>query len=238
MSRMVREKEIETEVLVAGGGPAGVCCALAAARNGARVVLCQDRAVLGGNASSEIRMHIVGANGVGGSERGAELETEAREGGIIEEIRLEAAVRNPQRSASMFDLILYEKCRAEDKLTLMLNTAVTAVEMDGRTGALVAAIGKRVSTEERFRIAAEVFVDCTGDGRLAAEAGSGIHGGQGSARGVRRIVGAGKGGWIAFGIDAFDSGKKAWAGDAFCRAAMGAEILAGGSALEVVCQSW
>ena len=172
MSRLVREHEIETEVLVAGGGPAGVCCALAAARNGARVVLCQDRPVLGGNASSEIRMHIVGANGVGGSERGAELETEAREGGIIEEIRLEAAVRNPQRSASMFDLILYEKCRAEENLRLMLNTAVTAVEMDGETGAIVAAIAERVSTEERFRIAAKVFVDCTGDGRLAAEAGA------------------------------------------------------------------
>ena len=172
MSRLVKRREIETDVLVAGGGPAGVCCALAAARNGARVVLCQDRPVLGGNASSEIRMHIVGANGVGGSERGAELETEAREGGIIEEIRLEAAVRNPQRSASMFDLILYEKCRAEANLTLMLNTAVTAVEMDDASGAIVAAIGERVSTEERFRMAAEVFVDCTGDGRLAAEAGA------------------------------------------------------------------
>ncbi len=104
---------------------AGVCCAIAAARSGADVILCQDRSVLGGNASSEIRMHIVGANGTGGSERGEELQSEAREGGIIEEIRLENSVRNPQRSPSMFDLILYEKCRAEPKLTLMLNTAGT-----------------------------------------------------------------------------------------------------------------
>ena len=55
-------------------------------------------------------MHIVGA---AHSKRGTALETEAREGGILEEILLECAVRNPQRSASMLDLLLYEKCRAE-----------------------------------------------------------------------------------------------------------------------------
>ncbi|WP_219217380.1 FAD-dependent oxidoreductase [Paenibacillus sp. S150] len=66
---------IETDILVAGGGISGVSAALAAARNGAKVVLCQDRPVLGGNASSEIRMHIVGA---ANSKRGKELETEAR----------------------------------------------------------------------------------------------------------------------------------------------------------------
>ena len=100
--------ELETDIVVAGGGAAGVPCALAAARTGARVILIQDRPVLGGNASSEVRMHIVGANGTGRFDRGEELVTEAREGGIIEEIRLENAVRNPQRSASMFDLILYD----------------------------------------------------------------------------------------------------------------------------------
>ncbi len=57
-------QEIQTNLFVAGGGMAGVCCALAAARAGVKVVLCQDRPVLGGNASSEIRMHVVGADGV------------------------------------------------------------------------------------------------------------------------------------------------------------------------------
>ena len=61
--------QLECDVLVAGGGAAGLPCALSAARNGARVILCQDRPVLGGNASSEVRMHIVGANGVGESAR-------------------------------------------------------------------------------------------------------------------------------------------------------------------------
>lgn len=145
-------------------------CALAAARCGAKVVLCQDRSVLGGNASSEVRMHIVGANGTGGFDRGEEGSTEAREGGIIEEIRLENCVRNPQRSASMFDLILYEKCRAEPNLTLMLNTTVSGVTMDGDR--IAEAIAERPSTEDRYVIQAKIFVDCTGDGRLGVEAGA------------------------------------------------------------------
>lgn len=161
------------DVLIAGGGAAGVPCALAAARHGAKVILCQDRPVLGGNASSEVRMHIVGANGTGRFDRGSVLETEAREGGIIEEIRLENCVRNPQRSASMFDLILYEKCRAEPNLTLMLNTTVTGVEKSAdRERHIDCAIAERQSTEDRFRIHADVFVDCTGDGRLGFEAGA------------------------------------------------------------------
>src|SRR3954463_5705891 len=99
---IVTEHELHCDVLVAGGGPAGVCCALAAARLGAKVILCQDRSVLGGNASSEIRMHIVGATGL---HAGLPLVLEPREGGLIEEMRLEQTVRNPQRSPAMMDLM-------------------------------------------------------------------------------------------------------------------------------------
>lgn len=161
---------LRCDILVAGGGPAGVPCALAAARNGAKVILCQDRPVLGGNASSEVRMHIVGANGTGRFDRGEELVTEAREGGIIEEIRLENAVQNPQRSAAVFDLILYDLCRSEPNLELMLNTTVVGAATDGSR--ITAAIAERPSTEDRFRIEADTFIDCTGDGRLGAEAGA------------------------------------------------------------------
>jgi len=160
--------DLECDVLVAGGGAAGVPCALAAARCGARVILCQNRSVLGGNASSEVRMHIVGADASGN--RGSELLTEAREGGIIEEIRLDTAVRNPQRSTSMLDLILYEKCRAESNVALMLNTAITGVVV--KDGRITHALAQRQSAEDEFCIAARVFVDCTGDGRLGAEAGA------------------------------------------------------------------
>ncbi len=173
----IQEHELTCDVLVAGGGPAGVPCAIAAARNGASVILCQDRAVLGGNASSEVRMHIVGADA--GGKRGSALETETREGGIMEEIRLETAVRNPQRSASMLDLILYELCRAEPNLTLMLNTRVVDVELND--GLVSHAWAERHSTEDRFRIEAKVFVDCTGDGQLGVAAGAAYqHGREGA----------------------------------------------------------
>jgi len=172
--RCIEVHRLSCEVLVAGGGPAGVACALAAARCGARTILCQNRPVLGGNASSEIRMHMVGADASG--QRGVPLETEAREGGIVEELRLDNAVRNPQRSASMMDLILYEKCRQEPRLTLMLNTEVVAARVEGRRIAHITA--DRQSTEDRFEIAARVFVDCTGDGRLGAEAGAGFREGR------------------------------------------------------------
>lgn len=115
-------------------------------------------------------MHIVGANGVGQSERGEELVTEAREGGIIEEIRLDNAVLNPQRSPSVFDLILYDKCRSEPNLELMLNTAVAGAELDGRK--ITTALAECPSTETSFRVNADIFIDCTGDGRLGLEAGA------------------------------------------------------------------
>lgn len=160
--------ELECDVLVAGGGPAGVPAAIAAARCGAKVLLVQDRPVLGGNASSEVRMHIVGADCSGG--RGVELATEAREGGIIEEIRLDTTVRNPQRCASMLDLDFYDKCRAEENLTLLLNTTLISAEVDN--GRITKAVAERQSTEDIFHITAKVFIDCTGDGRLGAEAGA------------------------------------------------------------------
>ncbi len=164
---VVTEHHLDCDLLVAGGGMAGVCCAVAAARLGTRVILVQDRPVLGGNASSEIRMHIVGATGL---HAGLPLVLEPREGGLIEEIRLAAAVHNPQRSPALFDLLLYELCRAEPNLTLLLNTTVTAARAcDGRITDVTA---ERPSTEDRFVIAAALFADCTGDGRLGAEAGA------------------------------------------------------------------
>ena len=161
------------DVLVAGGGPAGVPAAIAAARAGAKTILIQDRSVLGGNASSEVRMHIMGADG---GRRGREMTMEAREGGIIEELRLDCAVRNPQRAAVMLALVFYEACRAEPNLTLLLNTTVTGATREGAQ--ILTATAERQSTEHRFTISAAQFIDCTGDGRLGAEAGAPFHRGR------------------------------------------------------------
>jgi len=146
---------------------AGVCAALSAARNGASVVLIQDRSVLGGNASSEVRMHVVGADCSGG-------KPGARESGVMEELRLEDAYRNPQRSYSLWDLLLYEKVLLEDRITLLLDTTVVSCEtetVDGITR-ISSVQAHRESTEDHFTVGAGWFADCTGDGRLGFEAGA------------------------------------------------------------------
>ena len=121
---MDRKTTLETDLCVVGGGIAGICTALAAARNGARVVLVQDRSVLGGNASSEVRMHMVGAS-CSGQRPGA------RESGIIDELRVKDAVHNPQRSPHMFDLMLYDTVVSEPNITLLLDTACVACSTTG-----------------------------------------------------------------------------------------------------------
>jgi hypothetical protein len=155
--------DLETDVVVAGGGLAGVCAAISAARHGARVVLLQDRSRLGGNSSSEVKMHVVGANCHKG-------RPGWREGGIIEELRLEDAVRNPQRSWEMWDLLLYDKVISEPNITLLLETTLFRAEVrDGRIQRVHARCDK---TEHLYRIRAPLFVDATGDSRLAVEAGA------------------------------------------------------------------
>ena len=155
---------LNCDVLVAGGGLAGVCASIAAARHGARVILVQDRSRLGGNSSSEIRMHVVGADSHG-------QRPNWREGGLIEELRIEDAVRNPHRSFELWDLLLYEKCIAEANLTLLLDTTLYSVaRQENRIEEILARCDK---TEHIYRIGASIYCDCTGDSRLALEAGAG-----------------------------------------------------------------
>jgi hypothetical protein len=158
---------MKVDFCVIGGGLAGVCAAIAAARNGAKVVLVQDRSVLGGNASSEIKMHVVGADCHG-------HRPGARETGILEELRLEDAYRNPHRSYPLWDLLLYEKVIAEPNITLLLDTACDGCETETVDGGkrIVAAKLTRHITEDQFLVRARFFADCSGDGRLGAEAGA------------------------------------------------------------------
>lgn len=155
--------DLTTDFLVAGGGMAGVCAALAAARHGSKVLLIQDRSRLGGNSSSEVKMHIVGAD-VHGARPGW------REGGLIEELRLDDAVGNPQRSREMWDLLLYDKIVSEPNITLLLDTTCSGAEV--REGHLQRVFARCDKTEHLYRITARQFADCTGDCRLGLEAGA------------------------------------------------------------------
>lgn len=146
---------------VVGGGMSGICAALAAARNGQEVLLMQDRSRLGGNASSEIRMHISGAS---------QLNQVWRETGILEELVLTEAVTNPQRSYEMWDFVLYDKLVSEPNITLLLDTSFYDVELSNNKIDKIWGICS--PTEEISEINATYFSDCTGDGSLAAKSGA------------------------------------------------------------------
>ena len=107
---MLARKKIKTDLCVVGGGIAGVVTAISCARGGAKVVLMQERPVLGGNASSEIRMWICGAQG-----------KNMRETGIVEEILLNNNFYNPTKNPYIFDAILFKLVEAESNITLLLN---------------------------------------------------------------------------------------------------------------------
>ena len=155
----MRTMTYQTELCVVGGGMSGLCCAIAAARHGTRVVLVQDRPVLGGNASSEIRMWIGGAHG-----------KDNREGGIIEEIFLENFYQNPSLKYPLWDSVLYEKAKAEENLTLLLNTACLDATMDGDR---IVSIKAWQSNAETFHvISARYFADCSGDSILQPLSGA------------------------------------------------------------------
>lgn len=154
--------KLDCDLLVAGGGMAGVLAAVAAARQGAKVVLVQDRSRLGGNASSEVKMHIVGANH-------HKSRPGWREGGLLEEFRLDDAVNNPQRCWELWDLLLYDKVVSEPNCTLLLDTSVVGCRVEG--GKIAVAWARSDKTEHLYEIKARYYVDATGDSRLALEAG-------------------------------------------------------------------
>ena len=146
--------ELHYEVCVVGGGLAGLCAALSSARMGAKTVLVQDRAVLGGNASSEIRMWALGAHG-----------PDARETGIMEEIRLANLYYNPDHRFSVWDNVLYGLAREQDNLDLLLSCAICDVDMTD--DATIKAVRGWHLTRQRWQyLSAGKFIDCSGDSIL------------------------------------------------------------------------
>lgn len=159
----VRLKEETYEIVVIGGGVAGVCAAIAAARMGCKVALVQNRSVFGGNASSEIRMHIVGANC-------HSSKPNLRETGILEEILLENKHRNPYASFTTLDMIFWERVHETPGLAYYLNTNIEDVVMDGSR--IRSVVGHQNSTEEKVVLSADIFIDATGHGTVGFLAGA------------------------------------------------------------------
>ncbi|UXX77866.1 FAD-dependent oxidoreductase [Reichenbachiella carrageenanivorans] len=164
--RVSHEERIETDLVIIGGGIAGVCAAITAARKGTKVALVQDRPVLGGNASSEVRLWILGATShMGNNNRWS------REGGVMDEILVENMYKNKEGNAIVFDTILLDKVYLEPNIQLFLNTAVYEVaKKEERKIQSVRAFNPQNSTQYLF--VAPLFCDASGDGIVAFQAGA------------------------------------------------------------------
>ncbi len=153
-------QRLSADFCVVGGGIAGLCAALAAARHGARTVLVQDRPMLGGNASSEIRMHICGAHG-----------PNRRETGLLEEIQLENLRYNAGSCWPVFDSVLWGLARREPNLSLLLDASVCACET-AEDRSIRSVRAWQGTTQRWIEVAARLFADCSGDAVLAPLSGA------------------------------------------------------------------
>jgi len=157
---------IATDLVVVGGGLAGVCAAITAARSGIQVVLIQDRPVLGGNSSSEVRLWTLGAT--------AHMSNNnrwSREGGLADELLVENTFRNKEGNVLLWDALLLEKVSLEPNLTLLLNTAVDGVTKDGPTR-IETVTAYCSQNQTRYTARAPLFCDASGDGIVGFQAGA------------------------------------------------------------------
>ena len=149
------------DICVVGGGLSGLYAAVSAARHGAKVLLMQDRPMLGGNASSEIRMWV----------RGATMASkEYRETGLIMETEMENVYRNPTMNYAIWDSVLYQLAANEPNLTLLLNTSCLGVEM--AEGKIASVTGWQLNSYTFHTVEAKLFIDASGDSILAPLSGA------------------------------------------------------------------
>jgi hypothetical protein len=149
------------DLVVIGGGMAGTCAAISAARQGVRVALVQNRPVLGGNNSSEIRVHLMG-------------RTDKNDHPVLGRIVAELdngdpgnANEDPRRYG---DERKEQIVRMQPNLSLFLNMHAYAVEKEGNK--ISAVIARNIQSNEELRFPAALFADCTGDGTIGFLAGA------------------------------------------------------------------
>lgn len=167
VNNLLSKNQLSCDLCVIGGGMAGIATAISAAREGISVVLMHERPVLGGNASSEIRMWISGAHGENN-----------RETGILEEIELENMYRNPTKSYAIWDTVLYDFVRREKNIHLLLNCTCMDASVEhgdfphGRNLRITSVTGYQMTTQSFFEVRAQFFCDCSGDSILAPLTGA------------------------------------------------------------------
>ncbi len=148
------------DLVVVGGGMAGTCAAISAARLGLDTALIQNRPVLGGNNSSEVRVHLNGK---------INLPPYPALGDVVKELDPNKK-GNAQPAANYNDARKMRVARAEPNLRLFLNMHAFAV--DTENDRIAAVLAKNIRTNEVLRFPARLFADCTGDGSIGFLAGA------------------------------------------------------------------
>lgn len=141
----------------------GVCAAIAAARQGVKTALIHDRAVLGGNASSEIRIHISGAD------QGLK-QPDYAEGGLLYELMLENKSRNDSFYYSVWDMVLYEAVKKEENLTCYFNTVMYDAVAENNEIKNIMCV--QSTSKMHYKISGQVYIDCTGNDTLGFYVGA------------------------------------------------------------------
>ena len=159
MNGKLRKINYSCDLCIIGGGLSGSFAALAAARRGQSVILMQDRPMLGGNASSEIRMWVRGAKGKFDRETGYLSE--------LEEINIR---KNPYLCHSLFDANLYGMLYENKNIRLLLNTSCLDATVEN--GRIVSVTGWQTTTYTMITVSARLFADCSGDSILAPLTGA------------------------------------------------------------------
>ena len=161
---MKKKIEQQYEIVVCGGGLAGFCAAVAAARLGSKTCIIQDRPVFGGNSSSEIRVTPHGS---------AAFHAYSRETGIISELLIEERANNHEEifengwTNSVWDLTLYDMAVRTSNLYFHLNTRVTDIILNSAGSRIKTVIAEVANAETLIEISGDLFIDCTGDGFVA-----------------------------------------------------------------------
>ncbi len=150
----------EFDFVVIGGGMAGTCAAISAARLGVKTALVQNRPVLGGNNSSEVRVHL-GAR--------INLEPYPALGNLVNEIGPTKG-GNAEPKGNYEDDKKLQAVLNEENLTLFLNCH--ANEVVAKNGKITKVIAQHIETGEKLSFEAPLFADCTGDGTIGALAGA------------------------------------------------------------------
>lgn len=151
----------EFDLVVAGGGIAGMCAAISACRLGLNVALVQDRPVFGGNNSSEVRVLLSGKTNI---------EPYAEIGNLVKTLAQKEASPNIEIEQAWEDERRLAILKAEKNITLLRNYRIVKVECDGKR--LGAVIAQDIRSGRRIRLRGQFFSDCTGDGELGALAGA------------------------------------------------------------------